>query len=53
MDHLVLTYKSSLRRTSVPCKLNNVRQTITPWTIYNGLFKIIRVRMRITANENS
>ena len=23
---------------TVPCKLNNARQTITPWTIY-GLFK--------------
>ena len=23
---------------TVPCKLNNVRRTITPWTI-NGLFK--------------
>ena len=24
-------------RNTVPCKLNNVRQTITPWTIMNCL----------------
>ena len=36
----VLEWKSSPSGgRSVPCKLNNVRQTITPWTIINGLFK--------------
>ena len=40
--------KLSSGSASVPCKLNNVKTILTPWTIY-GLFK----RKRKTANENS
>ena len=38
---------------SAPCKLNNVRRTKNTLDNYNGLFKIIRVRIEKTANENS
>ena len=40
--------KLSAWAATVPCKLNNVRQTITPWTI-NGLFE--RCISKLTANE--
>ena len=54
MDCFVLLCNSWREPTSVPCKLNNVRQTITPWTILKmELFEIIRVRINKTANENS
>ena len=42
--------KLTIREHSVPCKLNNVRQTITPWTIKMDCLSVLE---RITANENS
>ena len=48
MKYLLLELRGSHGEQSVPCKLNNVRQTITPWTIKMDCLSVFE---RITANE--
>ena len=45
----LLVYKSSLRWTAVPCKLNNVKTKWTPWTI-DELFKF-RVKSNLSQRK--
>ena len=53
MKSSVLECQSSLRRTDVPCKLNNTKTNYKHLVQFiNGLFKI-SIQIELTANENS